>query len=381
MTLRHRIPRTGANTLEGYFHPRVLAFSIGLLACVSFLRGRSGLAVAAVVLAGLVHPTTGAWFALALGVGMVVAGDLPRRVVLWSSAAGLVVVALAVTVGPLRDSMAVMDPDWLRAFANKDYVFPNEDWDGATWLLNFLPPAVIAAGYWMRRRAEMTLPREGPFVAGVLALVGVFLASLPFIASKLALAVQLQFSRIFWVEDVIGSLYLVWMLAEGTRPSFAPRRAMAVALVVAFLSVARGTYVGFFEHPGRAVVGLDLPRNDWSDVMRWLQQTPPDTYVLADAGHASRYGSSVRVAALRDVYLEEVKDTAMSLYSRDVATRVVSRIRKVGSEDEWTESSLEALAADEGLTIVITERRFDLPIAYENARFRVYRLGADSSSR
>ena len=32
LTLRHRIAETGVNTFEGYFHPRVLAFAIGLLA-------------------------------------------------------------------------------------------------------------------------------------------------------------------------------------------------------------------------------------------------------------------------------------------------------------------------------------------------------------
>jgi hypothetical protein len=380
MTLRHRIPRTAANTLEGYFHPRVLAFSIGLLACWSFLRGRPGRAIAAVALAGLIHPTTGAWFATAVGVALLVAGDIPRRLAPWVVLGGLAIDAWMVTAGPLRGSLAVMDPEWLQAFANKDYVFPNE-WSPGTWVLNLFPPVLIAAGYGMRRRAGITLPREGAFVAGILALVIVFLVSLPFIAAKVALAVQLQFSRIFWIEDVIASLYVVWLLAEGSAPALSARRVIAVASVVGALATARGVFVGFFEHPGRGVVQLDLPRDDWGDLMRWLRTTPPDAHVLADRGHASKYGSSVRVGGLRDVYLEEVKDTAMSLYSRDVALRVVSRIRKIGNQDHWTESSLAALAADEGLTLVITERRFDLPVVYENARFRVYRLGPEPASR
>jgi len=38
LTLRHRIPRTSANSLEPYFHPRMLAFGLGLLAVASLLR-------------------------------------------------------------------------------------------------------------------------------------------------------------------------------------------------------------------------------------------------------------------------------------------------------------------------------------------------------
>ena len=30
LTLRHRIAKTGANSLEGYMHPRMLAFAVGL---------------------------------------------------------------------------------------------------------------------------------------------------------------------------------------------------------------------------------------------------------------------------------------------------------------------------------------------------------------
>ena len=39
-TLRHAIAKTGANTLEGYFHPRQLAFALGLWGVAMFLRRR-----------------------------------------------------------------------------------------------------------------------------------------------------------------------------------------------------------------------------------------------------------------------------------------------------------------------------------------------------
>ncbi len=38
LTLRHAIARTGTNTLEGYFHPRQLAFAFGVWGLVLFLR-------------------------------------------------------------------------------------------------------------------------------------------------------------------------------------------------------------------------------------------------------------------------------------------------------------------------------------------------------
>ena len=40
-TLRHRITKTGANTLEGHFHPRMLAFAIGVFALVAVMRRRT----------------------------------------------------------------------------------------------------------------------------------------------------------------------------------------------------------------------------------------------------------------------------------------------------------------------------------------------------
>ena len=41
-TLRHRITRTSANTFEPYFHPRMLAFGVGLLAVAALLHRRRG---------------------------------------------------------------------------------------------------------------------------------------------------------------------------------------------------------------------------------------------------------------------------------------------------------------------------------------------------
>ena len=63
--------------------------------------------------------------------------------------------------------------------------------------------------------------------------------------------------------------------------------------------------------------------------MRWAEAQPVRTHLLADPGHAWRYGAPLRYAG-RDVFLEEVKDTAMAIYSRESATRVIERTAALG---------------------------------------------------
>jgi hypothetical protein len=50
------------NSLEAYFHPRMLACALGLWAVACYLRGRGTLALALVAVAFLMHPTTAIWF-------------------------------------------------------------------------------------------------------------------------------------------------------------------------------------------------------------------------------------------------------------------------------------------------------------------------------
>ena len=74
--VRHRIAKTSANTLEGYFHPRQLAFAIGVLGLGEMLRARPWTALAAAAAAGAVHPMTGLWFVVWIGVALFV--EQPR---------------------------------------------------------------------------------------------------------------------------------------------------------------------------------------------------------------------------------------------------------------------------------------------------------------
>ena len=216
VTLRHRIMETGANTFEGYYHPRGLAFACGVAAAAALARERLGAACALVALAMVLHPTTGLWWAVWLSTAALVL--LPRyraRLMAAGTAAGLAAVA-ALWLTPLAEGLRVMDAAWVRPFAAKDYVFPTA-WPASAWLVNLLLPVVIVGVVAWRRRIGIAARWETGMAAGTVALTALFLASLPLIAGRLALAVQLQTSRIFWVLDLFAVLAVTWFVAEGGR--------------------------------------------------------------------------------------------------------------------------------------------------------------------
>ena len=100
--------------------------------------------------------------------------------------------------------------------------------------------------------------------------------------------------------------------------------------------------------------------------MAWLRRQPRDTHVLADPGHGWKYGTSVRVSAERDVLLEEVKDSALAIYSRDVAARVVERTQAIGDFASLTAEHARELARRYDLDFLVTEADLPLPVAYRN---------------
>jgi hypothetical protein len=377
LALRHRITKTGANTLEGYLHPRMLAFAIGVAALAAFMRGRSAASLALVAASAVVHPTTALWFGIWLGAAIIVSDTRWRASVVGLWCASAVAGTWAVTAGPLRGRLVTMDEVWIAALASKDYIFPTE-WTADTWAVNTSYVAVILLGLWRRRSLGLAGRRETGLAAGCLTLAALFLFSLPLIWLRTALAVQLQISRVFWMLDFLAVGYLVWLLAEAPwkagGATFSVRRARAVMAAVAAAALLRGGYVTYVEHAGRRLIERDLAEDDWTDVMSWVRTTPVETHVLADPGHAWRYGTSVRVAGRRDVYLEDVKDAAMALYSREVAVRVVERSAALADFGSTTTERVRRLADADELDLLVSERSFDLPLAYQNRRFRVYRL-------
>jgi hypothetical protein len=380
-TLRHRIPRTSANSFEPYFHPRMLAFALGALAVAAVLRQRRWIAVGLVAAAAVIHITTAIWFAIALGVALAILDVRMRRLAIVAAAGAAAVLLWMVTAGPLRSTLQVMDDSWLRAVASKDSLFPTQ-WPLWAWVSNLGMAGLLWWAHRVRERRGETTPEDRALVLGALALVGVFLVTLPAVAAQVSLAVQFQVSRVFWLVDFIATIYVIGMIVGSQKAgrAFTARRAQVVALVLITASIARGAYIMLVEQPERVLFAASLPDSEWEDAMRWVARQPRDVHVLADPGHAWKFGTSARVSAAHDVLLEEVKDSALAIYSRNVAYRVVDRTSAVGDFSALDASRAAALAARYDLHYLITEAPaaqvppLQLPVAYRNRQFVIYSL-------
>jgi hypothetical protein len=361
MTLRHRIPSTTANSFEPYFHPRMLAFGVGALAVAAVLRRRFWLAVALVAISSLAHVTTGLWFAIMIGVAIAHLDRRFRLLAVGGTAAVVIFLIWAGVAGPLRSSFVTMDPPWLEAVALKD-LFAWE-WPLWSWVSN-LGLIVVA---WAAYRWKESRPELGAIVWGAAALIGLFLVSFPLVRAKLAFPVQLQISRVFWLVDFVTLICLIGVVRR-------ERTAKIVAAILVAAALGRGIYVMTIEHPERPLVAVHLPASDWDDAMKWIKAQSIDVHVLADPGHAWKYGTSVRVAAERDVFLEEVKDSAVAIYSRDVAGRFLERVRDIPSFDQLSVGRARELALLYDLDYLVAEKDLPMPVVYKNRRFKVYQL-------
>jgi hypothetical protein len=371
-TMRHRIPRTSVNSLEPYFNPRMLAFGLGTLAVAAVLRRRPWLAIASIAVSSLVHVTTALGFAVLVGVALAVLDARLRRFAIAGGVVAVVVLVAAVTIGPLRGTLATMDDMWLQAVASKDSLFAT-DWPVWAWGANLGFLGLLWWAHRRRARRGEATAEDAALVWGATALVALFLVTLPLVAAGLALAVQFQISRIFWLVDFLALVYFIAVVAESGR-AFTARRSMIVAVAFVALSTGRGAWVMLVERPDRALFEVQLPDSPWEDAMRWVARQPSDQHVLADPGHAWKYGTSVRVSAERDVLLEEVKDSALAIYSRDVAVRFVERTTALGDFGSLTAERARDLAHRYDLDYLVTEADLALPVAYRNDQFRIYSL-------
>lgn len=372
LTLRHRIAKTGANSLEGYMHPRMLAFAIGLASFAAIARGRTAMAVFWTAAAMLVHTTTGLWFGVVTAAAALWTMPRPRAALaLGMGGAAAAMLALA---GPFAGRLQAMDAAWLAVLDDRDYLF-SAAWPAYAWIANLAYVAVIALSYRHRRALAITTRGEGALVAGLLALVLVFFVSVPLTESRMALAVQMQVNRVFWLLDAVALLYLAWWLMEivsrGWRPA---ARTAAVATLLGF-AAARGYYVVHVAGQ-RPLFERDLPATTWTDAMAWLRAQPSSWHVLADPQHVWKYGPSVRVAAGRDTLLEVNKDAALAIYDRGVAMRVEERRRALDHFDGFSAADIRALAATYGLDVFVDrrDRTFPFPILYRNDDFAIYDL-------
>jgi hypothetical protein len=367
VTLRHRITLTSANSVEPYFHPRLLAFGLGLIAVAAFLRRRDRAAVALVAAAAVCHVTTAIWFAILIGVALTIVDRRWRLLALAGSVVAAAVLLWVVIAGPLHGGLMRMDAVWIEAVAGKDYLFANE-WPVFAWFANLGLLALLWIVQSLRKSRGTATPQDAALAWGATVLVAVFLLTLPAVIAHVALAVQFQISRVFWILDVLAAMYLV--AAVGETLSAGGMRVLAGVLVA--FSFSRGAYV--LAQTGRPLFETSLPDTPWRDAMQWIARQPLDVHVLADPNHAFKYGSSVRVAAGRDVLLEDGKDSAIAIYSHALAERVVSRRHEIGDFTAMTADRARALAATYGLHYLVTEATLPLPEAYRNSQFRIYVL-------
>ena len=377
-TMRHRIPRTSVNSFEPYFSTRMLAFGIGMLAIAAVLRRRPWVAIALVGLAAPIHVTTALWFAVLVGTALAVLDAPLRRVVIAGGVIAVVVLLVAVLAGPLRGTITRMDDIWLQAVASKDSLFAT-DWPAWAWAANLGFFGLLWWAHRARARRGETTAEDRALVWGAGALVALFLVTLPFVMAGMSLAVQFQISRVFWLVDLLALVYVVGAVCDsptvtaGRERSRAVRGA-AVAIVLLLAATGRGLYVMLVERPERSLFEVRLPVSPWEDAMAWLRRQPADTHVLADPGHGWKYATSVRVSAERDVLLEDVKDSALAIYSRDVAARFVDRVQAVGDFGSMSPERARELARRYDLDFLVTEADLALPLAYRNDRFRIYSL-------
>ena len=372
-TLRHRIPQTSANSLEPYFHPRMLAFALGTLAVAAVLRRRAWAAVALVAIGAVIHITTGLWFAVMIGVALAVLDAQLRRLAIAGAVAAALVLVWAATLGPLQGAVVTMDDTWLQAVASKDSLLAT-GWPLWAWAANL---GMLALLWWAYRLRQKRRAEDAALVWGATALAALFIVTLPWVASGLSLVVQFQISRVFWLIDFIATVYVIGVVADTDAyagRTFAVRRPMILALLLAAVAASRGTYIMLVEQTDRALFETRIVDSPWQNAMLWLRRQPLDVHVLADPGHSWKYGTSVRVSAERDVYLEEVKDAALAIYSRDVAARVVERTNALGDFSTLTAARATDLARRYDLDYLVTTAALPLPVAYRNDQFRIYSL-------
>jgi hypothetical protein len=267
-----------------------------------------------------------------------------------------------------------MDDAWRAVLAEKDYLFVMQ-WPAYAWVLNLAYPLVLWILHLRRRTLGVARPLERPLVLGLLGLVIVFVASIPLAEAGVALAVQLQVNRIFWLLDVVVWLHLAWWLMDdvGAIPAW---RRWAVAGVLMAAACGRGYYVLKVD-ADRPLVRASLEDTDWTRALVWLRGQPADWHVLADPGHAWKYGPSVRAGALRDTVLEQSKDSALAIYDRAIAMRVAERMDGLGGFGTLDDATrARALGARYGAHVLILERSraLDLPVLFENTGFRIYDL-------
>ena len=151
-------------------------------------------------------------------------------------------------------------------------------------------------------------------------------------------------------------------------------RAAIVCCALAAVSTARGLYIMTVQFPDRPLAQVGIRDDDWGRTMTWARATGIETGWLADPAHAALYGTSVRVAGERDVFVEALKDSALGMYDRTVAIRTRDRLAALPHFTVLTAARARELGAAYNLDFLVTSAALDLPVAFQSGSLRVYRI-------
>ena len=118
----------------------------------------------------------------------------------------------------------------------------------------------------------------------------------------------------------------------------------------------------------RPPLQITIPDDDWGRVMAWARTTDKASGWLADPLHAVYYGTSVRVAGERDVFVEAVKDAAhRHVRSRDRRPHRRAARGRCPTSRRLAPADARALGArSTGSTTWSPSSALDLPLAFES---------------
>ena len=223
-----------------------------------------------------------------------------------------------------------MDGAWIAVLADKDYLFP-ASWPLYAWAMHLAYAGGILAIHAARLRDRTAVAGERALVAGLMALVAIFLVSVPLTMSRVALAVQLQVNRVFWVLDVFLAIALVWWLAGllDRRAGVRARTVLARAPRDGCGRQRRSTSFVSKPHdrssPGTCRSRLGRMRSPGS------ASSPPTGTFCPTRTTSGSTASACVSRRFKDTPLDTSKDSAMAMYDRELAHRVAERLTRAGA--------------------------------------------------
>ena len=418
----------GVDTMDAALYSRVAALPLALAGLILLLRARAAAGLCALGAAFVLHPLTGLYAAaIALPLHAAEVAIPGRRRALALGAAGLAVLAYALVVGD-RAALARPTAEWidLQRGNNAMHLFP-ATWRPGVWMdLAVLLPWLLDAALQDQASPARRLARATVLGGALLAAAGLAAALWP--VSRLLLEIQ-PLRGLAVVMVVASVLAAVRLAARGPgRAAGLAARAVAIAglafpqlhlaalgAAVVLLPGSRGRRRVWSAASAAAALALLVrvpaplvpplpfergpqgalryatpaefpwrPRADpWIDLQRWAAVSSPRDALFLTPPDLEGF----RSFSLRSHFVDWKQGT-LSLFHPEFGTEWQERMRLLAPRrlDPWpirnlarnydalTAGEIEDLVERYGISHVVVRRprALDLPLAYENAAFRVY---------